>query len=144
MSGELSESADTAWLPANAPIPATVSPELSIARVIAVENPKQLFEPQSALHTVQALAANTRRGYANDWSSFVECCRRCGVQPLPATSSALQAFIEWRSPEQPNLVMQGLYRYVKPGMSRQPIATASELCRLFRFFGHLSNPRKRY
>jgi site-specific recombinase XerD len=125
MSDEPTGSANTTWLPANAPIPATVSPELAVARVIAAENPKQLFEPQSALRTVQAFASNTRRGYANDWSSFVECCRQHGFQPLPATSSAVQTFIEWRSPEQPDLVSQGLYRHVKPGMSRQPIAAAS-------------------
>jgi site-specific recombinase XerD len=125
MSAELPPPTNTTWLPANLPIPSTVSPELAIARVVAVENPKHLFEPQSALRTVQAFAGNTRRGYANDWSSFVECCQRYGFHPLPASSSAVQAFIEWRSPEQLELVRQGLYRYVEPGMSRQPIAAAS-------------------
>jgi hypothetical protein len=85
------------------------------------------------LRTVEAFARNTRRGYANDWSSFVECCRQHGFHPLPATSSAVQTFNEWRSPERPDLVAQGLYRYVKPGMSRQPIAAIGAVHRALKY-----------
>lgn len=114
-----------AWIPAEAAIPPTISPEVALARVAAVEDPQGFFDTRAALRPIQALAPNTRRAYAADWGAFLECCRRQGVRPLPASSSALQAFIEWRSPEQPELSKKGLYRYIKPGMSREPVAAAS-------------------
>jgi integrase len=113
------------WIAADAAVPPTLSPEIALARVAAVEDAQQFFDPRYALRAIQALAPNTRRGYAADWSAFLECCRSQGFRALPASSSALQAFIEWRSPEQPALTREGLYRYMKPGMPRQPVAASS-------------------
>lgn len=113
------------WMAADAAIPPTLSPEIALARATAVEDAPRLFDPRSSLRAIQALAPNTRRGYAADWSAFVECCRSLGFRPLPASSSALQAFIEWRSPEQTALTREGLYRFMKPGRPRQPVAAAS-------------------
>jgi hypothetical protein len=95
---------------------------VALAGAVAVDDPARFFDHRSALRAIQALAPNTRRGYRE---AFLRCCQLHGHRPLPASSSALQTFIEWRSPEQPALRDQSQYRYVKPGMRREPVAAAS-------------------
>lgn len=118
------------WIPAAAAAADdALSPEVALGRDYAVNNPRALFEPQLGLRSVQKLASNTRRGYAADWEAFVECCRRHGFRPAPASAAAVETFIEWRSPEPPPETKEGekpkFYKYVKPGMARQPLSAWS-------------------
>jgi site-specific recombinase XerD len=108
------------------PLPAAaLSPQLALARAVAFDRPLALFDPQLGFRPVQALAANTRRAYRADWASFLACCELHGHVPVPASTAALETFIEWRSPEQTQLAAQQMYRYVRPGAPRQPVSSAS-------------------
>lgn len=113
------------WIAASALLPSALDPEIALARELAVHAPRKLFDPHEGLRAIQALAANTRRAYGSDWLCFVECCRIYGHSALPATSAALETFIEWRSPEQPRLLEQGMYKYVRMGEARRPASSAS-------------------
>lgn len=113
------------WIAASAPLQTPIAHEVALARELAVSHPIEFFDPRRALRSVQALAPNTRRAYRADWLAFVECCRLHHQSPLPATSAAIQTFIEWRSPEQSALVKEGKYKYVRAGEPRRPVATAT-------------------
>ena len=102
-----------------------LTPELALARAIATDQPAELFSSSLGFRPVQALAENTRRAYRADWASFVQCCALHGHLHLPATPAAVETFIEWRSPEQPALVEQQMYKFVGPGAPRAPVSSAS-------------------
>lgn len=99
--------------------------ELALARAIATDQPAVLFSADLFFRPIQALAQNTRRAYRADWAAFIECCKLYGHQHLPATPAAIETFIEWRSPEQPALAAQRMYKYVLPGAPRRPASSAS-------------------
>ena len=102
-----------------------LKPQIALARALAVEDPAALFTPPIPLRAIQALSHNTRRAYRADWCTFVECCRRFGFLPLPASAEAVETFIEWRSPEQEKLVEAKAYRYVRAGEPRDPLSAAA-------------------
>lgn len=108
---------------------ASLLPEVILARTLAADAPRALFDLTLGLRSVQALASNTRRAYAADWDAFVICCRRYGFHPAPASPSAVEAFIEWRSPEPaahvPDAERVKFHKYVQPGGVREPLRAYS-------------------
>ena len=112
-------------IPPDTSLPLTVAPEIALARNVAVEDPALLFEPRLGVRALQQLAPNTLRGYRSDWITFVECCDRHGRTPLPASPSAIEVFIEWRSPLQDELVENGSYKYLRASDERRPSSAAA-------------------
>jgi len=106
------------------PVPG-LAPDLALARSVAIDQPALLFAAGLGLRPLQALAANTRRAYRADWTAFVECCSLHGHVHLPASPAAIETFIEWRSPEQPALAAQQMYKFLRPGSARRPASSAS-------------------
>lgn len=102
-----------------------LKPDVALARSLALTDPAALFTPPIPLRRIQAKSPNTRRAYRADWCTFVECCEQRGFQPLPAAPEAVEAFIEWRSPEQPHLIEEQAYRYLRAGEPRRPLSAAA-------------------
>ena len=85
MSGE----ADEVLLPSGQPTLSTAllraAAEQSPAAVLAVlTGPVGEAVAEAARYAGRALADNTRRAYATDWSLFSAWCQAGGVSPLPA------------------------------------------------------------
>jgi hypothetical protein len=72
--------------------------EVALARHLAVDDLRALFELSLGLRSVHAIATNTRHAYAADWASFVASCREYGFCAAPASPAAVETFIEFRSP----------------------------------------------
>jgi integrase len=102
---------------------APFAPELALLRAQAQAEPERLFAhaDQLRFRALHAQAPNTQRAYASDWRSFVRFCRQYGFEPLPASSVALESFIEASavySPEVP-------YKYFAPEVPRRNLKSAS-------------------
>lgn len=108
------------WIPMSAAYSwthAALSPELATLRAQASADPARLFDyaNDSHLRALHAQAVNTQRAYTCDWRSFVLFCTEHGHPALPATPSALEAFIEVSCAYSPEV----RYKYVAADAPRR-------------------------
>lgn len=100
-----------------------VSAETAALRAQTLDTPAQFFDLALQLNfrPLQARSRNTQRAYAADWASFVECCRRFGHVPLPASPAAVETFIEYSSEYDASVP----YKYVPAEMPRRNVRASS-------------------
>lgn len=105
------------------PATGALAPKVALVRSTAEEAPEQLFDVmhRERFRPLQAKAPNTQKAYASDWRVFVRFCRAAGFRPLPASPTALEAYIEWSLPYSSEVP----YQYVLPESPRRNVKVST-------------------